>query len=987
MDLSIKKCQVLFLWMGHFLMFSQQYLPSEGSSPTLGIPLSNIINSVSAPSGYLYVADRKGIFKYDGYRAIKLQPQKQVWSSLLVDGDYILFQDIEGLKKINTVNDNIELILKNEFTDENPNNDHFDNIFVDSKGRIWSTDFNYVKYYSPKDNKLATLLINSESKNLSKFSIFEPIQNEIWIASEYGLCIWKEEINKLQRHSNEALSKLKFSSAYFSKSSNILLATEDGKIIEISPNDSKIQYRKALPDNEVPIGFLSYNNNVFIYTHKKIFLIGKESYVEIFDSGKSNIFNVHIDITTNIFWISTDKGLLELSPRNPGIEILELPLPDSEEKNIISVVEELPDKLWILTDDGEVWSLEGDIWKLRFRKNGLKCYVLNLVNDKIVLSTQDGIHIFSDNGFQEIPFKNISPGEVIKILEVAPQEIWVVFAHQKIQRYSWPDMDLLPDRFTNPETFWKNNQWNDILMDREGMIWLAGWMPKGFGINRYDPVKHYFTDISHYGFNNSKSDFVGDYYNRISLTDSSNLLFSAYGGFNEVDENGRVLKKVDINQYPISDSHLEGISSDKKGNVFFATASGLNVYRRDLDKVVQFQNVDGIPEETLLNAFTTLKDGKFAIGISNGIVIIDPDKILATQLQNRFAISEIKIDGILQSEIKSDIELSKDQTDLTVYFSNLSFLDPSKVRYQYRFIDSNNWIDLGHNPELSINHISPGIYHIQVRSEDNLFNIQKKILSLSILANPPFFKSNLFYFLLLLLIIIVVVLIQKYLTARKHKDAAYQQKIKETEMQMLRSQMNPHFMFNTLNSINSYIIQNKTEDASAYLTTFSKLMRSILQNSKEQWITLDNELETLRLYIDLESARLEHSFSYEIKVEEEVDPNSIQVPPLIIQPFVENAIWHGLRNKRGKGNLKISVWKPSENELQISIEDNGVGRERSTQLKTNQVSHKSFGMEITLDRLKMLDSDNNIVIEDLYDSDKNPLGTKIILTIKISDHD
>ena len=981
MNFPIIKCVIIFLMTGYSLIYSQQFLPSEN------VNSSYTINSVSSPSGFLYVASKKGISKYDGYRFINLSPQKAIWSSLFIDGDFIYYQDIEGLKKLNTSIDSTSVILKNKFTDQDPNNDHFTNIFVDSQGRIWSTDFNYVKYWSKQEQKLKTFLINSENKDLNKFSIFEPSENEVWIASTFGLFMWKEDTNTLQPYFDEQLSTLKYSSGYFTENSTVLLATEDGKIIEVNPKKKTFIVRNSLPENEIARGFFSKEKNVFVYTSKRIFQVKNESYIEIFNSEKNRINNVHFDKNTSVIWISTDKGLIKLPPVNPGIVILKSPIPDSKENNIISIIESSQSTIWVLNETGEVWKIDKGIWSLRFRNESIKCYTLNLIGKDVVLSTNVGLYILKENAFREIPLKEFSEGGIIKVLEISPQEIWVVFSHKRIKRYSWPEIQPLPDKFSNEEDFWKENQWNDILMDKEGIIWLAGWMPKGFGINRYDPVNHYFTDVSRKSINKDKSVFVGDYYNRIALSNSSNLLFSAYGGFNEADENGKIIKKVDINEYAISDSHIEGISADSNGNIFLATAAGLNVYRNNLDKVVPILKEDGIPTENLLNAFTMLKNGHLALGISNGIAIINPEKTLQSQLQNKLSISRIKINGTLQNSIKNNIELSKNQTDLTVYFSDLSFLDPIKVNYEYRFIEDKNWIDLGHNPELSLNHISPGKYHIQVRCKDNLLNTQQKMLTITVLANPPFFKSNLFYILLLLLIIAFVLFIQKYLTARKQKDAAYQQKIKETEMQMLRSQMNPHFMFNTLNSINSYIIQNKTEDASAYLTTFSKLMRNILQNSKEQWITLENELQTLKLYIDLESARLEHSFSYQIIVDNDVDEDRIKVPPLIIQPFVENSIWHGLRNKRETGNLIISVRKAGEDHLQISIEDNGVGREKSAQLKTNQVSHKSFGMEITNDRLKMLDPENSINIEDLSDGKNIALGTKVILTIKISDND
>lgn len=988
MNSTLQKLIIVIFLFVHFLGFSQKFAPAKQIGINNGLPSEYIINAINSPSGYLYLASKRGILKYDGYRFLNLLPSKAVWSKLYSTENSVYYHDTDGLFQLNCLTDVATNILKNDFTDKDPNNDHFNNIFVDSKGRIWGTDFNYVKYFLPKQKKLKTFLMDSENKEIDHYSIFEPIENEIWIALKNGLWVWDEKSNKMQPHTNTEINNLTFSSAYFATKNRVLLATETGEIFEINPITNQLKKGKNLPKNIKALGFFSLQNEIFVYTSTKIYSIENKGYSEIYSSGKKTINNATIDGKTGIIWISTDKGLVNLSPINPALENFNFPISDSLENNVISIVSPNKNQLWVLTDAGNIWNLQNKNWSLVFKNEALKSYALNEVGHKIILATDGGLFVWRGNFFEKIQIANLEDdAEIIKVLKISPYEVWVVYAHKKIQRYSWPNFQPLEDKFTNDDAFWKDNQWNDILVDIEDRIWLAGWMPKGFGINHYDPVRHYFQDISDEKINPNDSVFVGDYYNRIGFGNNSSLLFSAYGGFNKVDENRKVIKKIDVLRYPILDPHIEGISEDETGNIFFATGEGLYIYRNDIDKVVRVSTVDGLPSENLLHAYTVLSDGKIALGIAGGIVIIDSDKILESQLQNRLELSQLKINGVIKNTSKTNIELSKDQSDLTLYFSNLSFMDPTKTSYQYRFDDEKIWQELGNNPELSLNHISPGKYQIHIRTQDNLLNTQEKTLELSIVAHPPFFKSNLFYVLLLFFIIALVVLIQKNLLKRKQKEADYLQKIKETEMQMLRSQMNPHFMFNTLNSINSYIIQNKTEDASSYLTTFSKLMRNILQNSKEQSITLENELQTLKLYIQLESARLEHSFSYTINVDENITSAEILVPPLIVQPFVENAIWHGLRNKSENGNLSISVYINGANELKIYVRDNGVGREKSAKLKTNQISHKSYGMEITRDRLKMLDADNSVEIEDLYDAEKNAIGTKVIITLKIAEND
>jgi sensor histidine kinase YesM len=215
----------------------------------------------------------------------------------------------------------------------------------------------------------------------------------------------------------------------------------------------------------------------------------------------------------------------------------------------------------------------------------------------------------------------------------------------------------------------------------------------------------------------------------------------------------------------------------------------------------------------------------------------------------------------------------------------------------------------------------------------------------------------------------------------------YEQKLGESEMKVLRSQMNPHFMFNTLNSINSYIIQNKTTLASEYLTTFSKLMRSILDLSKQEKIALSREIVSLKMYLELESLRLENKFDYSISIDQNIDDEIIKIPSLIIQPFVENAIWHGLHNKESKGNIFITIKETDKNNLLITIEDDGIGRQAAAAIKQEQIKHKSYGIDITINRLQLLNNNNSVTFTDLYDENNMATGTKVIIQLNTQYND
>jgi len=215
-----------------------------------------------------------------------------------------------------------------------------------------------------------------------------------------------------------------------------------------------------------------------------------------------------------------------------------------------------------------------------------------------------------------------------------------------------------------------------------------------------------------------------------------------------------------------------------------------------------------------------------------------------------------------------------------------------------------------------------------------------------------------------------------------------QRKMTEVEMQALRAQMNPHFIFNCLNSINRYIVKSDQATASYYLTKFAKLIRLILDNSNNKNVILSHELEALKLYIEMEALRFDKKFTYRITVDNNVNADSIEVPPLIIQPYVENAIWHGLLHKETQGCLCISLSMPEENILQCIIEDDGVGRQKAKELKSKTATtRKSLGLKLTENRLTLLNKyaelNASIDIIDLKQNDGEAIGTKVILKIPV----
>lgn len=217
----------------------------------------------------------------------------------------------------------------------------------------------------------------------------------------------------------------------------------------------------------------------------------------------------------------------------------------------------------------------------------------------------------------------------------------------------------------------------------------------------------------------------------------------------------------------------------------------------------------------------------------------------------------------------------------------------------------------------------------------------------------------------------------------------YEKQLSESRMQALRSRMNPHFLFNSLNSIKYFILKNENDTASFYLNKFSKLLRHILEYSSHETITLQQELETLKLYLEIESLRFDQTFHYDIRVDESLLPEKIQVPPLILQPFVENAIWHGLANSDRLDKFCYVDVVRQNGHISISIKDNGIGRAAAAVIKENKINKlngESFGMKITEERISIFNTGSNgklkINVEDNLDNDRQAIGTTINITLQ-----
>jgi LytS/YehU family sensor histidine kinase len=330
--------------------------------------------------------------------------------------------------------------------------------------------------------------------------------------------------------------------------------------------------------------------------------------------------------------------------------------------------------------------------------------------------------------------------------------------------------------------------------------------------------------------------------------------------------------------------------------------------------------------------------------------------------------------------------LNYSQNSLGIFFNAVDLsASNSNPDYSYKLWPVETlWSIPSKTKSVSFAQLPAGKYKFIVRAKDRASGWSRPTV-FEFTITPPFWDKWWFRVIIIVMASCLIIGLFRFRIKKIEKDAFIENQLKELEMKALKAQMNPHFIYNALNSIQALVANDKKAEGVHYIGSFSRLLRQVLDNSENNIIGLDKELETLGLYIQLESLRLDMQLQYKKIIPENVVPEFEKIPPLILQPFVENALWHGLSRKEGEKEISISV-SLEGNWLICDITDNGIGREKAQQWKNHSIAiHQSRGIDITRKRLIDYNEDNLVIpVEffDLYSDEKKPAGTRVTVRIK-----
>ncbi len=420
----------------------------------------------------------------------------------------------------------------------------------------------------------------------------------------------------------------------------------------------------------------------------------------------------------------------------------------------------------------------------------------------------------------------------------------------------------------------------------------------------------------------------------------------------------------------------------------------------EITGVINFSHADGL-QSNIFNykAAKRLKSGELFFGGNNGFNLFNPARIIFNKTPPVVQLSSFKVFDrtISLHNLNSgkDIELGHDMNFFSFEMAALSFDHPEKNQFAYQLEGfDKEMIYCGSNHTATYTNVPPGNYilHIIASNNDGLWN--KEGAKVAINIQPPYWNTNWFRLLIISLLggIAYFIYFRRIRKVKREEELKREitKQIAEARLTALRAQMNPHFIFNSLNSIQHFISESEKENALKYLSKFSKLIRLVLQGAGKNMITIADEEAMLGFYLELEALRFSNKFEYEILVDNGIVKDITEIPTMLLQPFVENAIIHGLLNKPDRGKLEVSIQKNNSG-LMCIIEDNGIGRTAATAIKNKKLlRNESLGMKLTTERMQMLEriSGKRVFIKviDLNDEKGVSSGTRVEIEIATDEY-
>ena len=842
----------------------------------------------------------------------------------------------------------------------------YENWSIDAKGRWWLPsdtsgiqiiDFQNKMIYNGQHNPDQMPYL--EFKHIRSLMIDQ--QNDILYVGPWGSGLYRYDLNTgqvLHQDFGQPVQESSSVNAIILLDNGQLLCSSNGNFFEADP------------------GTLAFRPARF---REEIVTSGKHNLVTPITIFRSN---------ENLYWIGANEGLFQLEKNN-----------DYRELNVSGITGQSECMDVMVSKHGPVYSLyeNGYLIETDSAKRNFTAYKLPVPEDAIM----------------------------VQLCEDLQDQLWIATSAGVVIFHTQSKSFLSP---RNSLAALRNAFINIIYRDQRGDIWIGTRQP--FALYTYQYTKDVLRKIQDDAILSLEK--TGPYarISGIKQDEKGNIWLRsvAAGGLIRFDIKSRTWQ-----QYPESDTtaHLlvnKGIYDfhpDKAGHLWLTTTVGDGLIRYDYSshQTLQFNREDGLlsdyifsmeaygdylflateygytrfhtTDHTMVSKEWKHNSSSFEMAmdpISKDIILGDKGKIWFMPIEEtnetltipRPEVDRFSINNQPQFiDLKnSTLRLAHHQKNISIDFTAPWYSDAARISFAY-FLEGadQEWQYAGTSRTAQYATLAPGTYVFKLKAANTQGQWSEEVTAVTFIIVPPFWQSPWF-----IMSFVAAVIAAVYYGARRRletirNESSLRQKIAETEMMALRAQMNPHFIFNSLNSIDALIHSDDKYQATIYLNKFARLIRNVLDSSKHNLISVEKDMETLKLYIELEQFRSENAFTSDIHVDPAIYREDLRVPPLIIQPYVENAILHGLRNRAdGKGHLRITLKKGSDG-IVYTIEDNGVGRKFT--MNGRRPEKISYGMQMSRDRIRLFNQEEHasVHITDLFENEI-PSGTRVEVQLK-----
>ena len=985
---------LMFGFTSHSFLFSQQpsYLQFTLNN---GLPSNNVYYVIQDKAGYFWFATDKGLARFNGYNF-----------------------------NIYTTNDGLN------------DNEIFD-IYEDSQNRIWFSCSNgNLSYYKDGqffNNTNSELLIKINAPYIGLKVLEDNNQSIQFITQKSKITILKNAILKQNFLPNDL--------AY-----STLVRNSNNEVISLSYNRDNIFLNNLTTSKQIV--FSHDNKTVMPRLNTKADMIGDNIYFSSenkivkkgINSSNYQIIGTFNDMIQFIrkksdsqLWIGTQNGLFVFDLKLNRVE-KEL----FNGSSISSVLVDNENHLWITTLNNGVFLLLNQDIELINKNNGLSfdnsIYLKVIDSTKLFIGSSEFKGAFlSNTGIENIELTKSRGNGIIRSVRSDRQNNYYILTPVSIVKLD-KNLKLINEYKTAVRDIYFDNNDSAYIARSNGVSIIhindldknAKNLDLFFHTNiRFKHSANYFYKstlgkmycIGNEGIKilGSSKDLINDnrFKNNISdlVETKNNFLFvsSRINGIKVVYNN----LQYEINTKNGMPSNFVTCLSLDSDNVLWAgTTNGLakiayhiinNKLKLDINN---YNTTDGLINNSI-NDIVFFKN-KLWVSTDNGICTFEKKYLIKTSKAPQLSITSLAFNDSIMPNDNTFYSSSYNRNNLKINFCGISSGSLNKIKYSYRMKGlEENW-NITTNLQLQYPSLVPGNYEFEIQAINSM-GISSPIKQIAIQITPAFYQTILFKISLIVFTLIITTLIIAYrikVWRRNHElresllvsenkrlelakeEINMQMKLIELEQKALRLHMNPHFVFNALNAINGFYASGEADLGKKYITKLSQLLRMLLDFSSQKFIAIQQEVDLLNNYFILNQLRFQNKYEYKIIIDPELNVDVVAIPPMIIQPFVENALIHGIAPLKELGHIEVKIMKHNSN-LRCEIRDNGIGRERSGKINEGRI-HTSTGIKVTEERIKAhytsANNQPNLTIEDLFDNANNCIGTLVRFELNLIEH-